>query len=68
MTIYRTNARQRDLNHRPWTANFVPKGYWHDVENIGNEEQNLLLCITANVLKILVDISISWFHACTSFG
>lgn len=43
MTIYSTNARQDTFTIDPGQLTFVPKGYWHDVENIGNEEAKFIV-------------------------
>ena len=37
MTIYSNNARKDDFMINPGQLTFVPKGCWHDVENIGEE-------------------------------
>ena len=43
MTIYSSNARQDTFTITPGQLTFVPKGYWHDVENIGNEEAKFIV-------------------------
>lgn len=43
MTIYSSNARQNIFTISPGQLTFVPKGYWHDVENIGNEEVKFIV-------------------------
>lgn len=42
MTIYSSNASQDIFTISPGQLTFVPKGYWHDLENIGNEEVKLI--------------------------
>jgi oxalate decarboxylase len=42
MTIYSTNARQESFTISAGQLTFVPKGYWHNVENIGNEESKFI--------------------------
>ncbi|HEX5519030.1 MAG TPA: cupin domain-containing protein, partial [Candidatus Nitrosocosmicus sp.] len=42
MTIY-GNAQKYTFTINPGQLTFVPKGYWHDIENIGNEELKVIL-------------------------
>jgi len=37
MTIFSTSARQDTFTINPGQLTFVPRGYWHDIENIGND-------------------------------
>ena len=43
MTIYSSNARKDTFTIAPGQLTFVPEGYWHDVENIGNEEAKFIV-------------------------
>ena len=43
MTIFSTNARQDTFTINPGDLTFVPRGYWHDIENIGNEEAKFVI-------------------------
>jgi oxalate decarboxylase len=38
MTIFSTNARVDTFTVNPGELTFVPRGYWHDIENIGYED------------------------------
>lgn len=42
MTIY-GNAQEFTFTLYPGQLTFVPKGYWHDIENIGNEEIKVIM-------------------------
>ena len=62
MTIFSTNARSDTFAIGPGDIAFVPRGYWHDVENIGNEEAKFVTVYDNKRPKVL-DISGSvWFH------
>jgi oxalate decarboxylase len=43
MTIYSPNARRDTFAINPGQLTFVPRGYWHDVENIGDEEAKFVI-------------------------
>ena len=44
MTIYGPNARRDTFTINPGqTLTFVPRGHWHNVENIGNEEAKFVI-------------------------
>jgi len=43
MTIFSTNARQDTFTINPGELTFVPTGYWHDIENIGNEHAKFVI-------------------------
>jgi oxalate decarboxylase len=43
MTIYSPNAKRDTFTINPGQLTFVPRGYWHDVENIGNEEAKFVI-------------------------
>jgi oxalate decarboxylase len=43
MTIYSPNARRDTFTINPGQLTFLPRGYWHDVENIGNEETKFII-------------------------
>lgn len=43
MTIYSPNARRDTFTINPGQLTFVPRGYWHDIENIGNEETKFVI-------------------------
>ena len=43
MTIFSINARQDTFTINPGQLTFVPRGYWHDIENIGNEEAKFVI-------------------------
>lgn len=42
MTIY-GNAQKVDFTVNAGQLTFVPKGYWHDIENVGQEELKVIL-------------------------
>jgi oxalate decarboxylase len=42
MTIFSTNARHDTFTIMPGDLTFIPRGYWHDFENIGNEEAKFI--------------------------
>ena len=43
MTIYSTNARVDTFTISPGQITFVPRAYWHDLENIGEEEVKFVI-------------------------
>jgi len=43
MTIFSTNARVDTFTINPGQLTFVPRAYWHDIENIGNEEAKFVI-------------------------
>jgi oxalate decarboxylase len=43
ITVFSTNARQDTFTINPGQLSFVPRGYWHDIENIGNEEAKFVI-------------------------
>jgi oxalate decarboxylase len=43
MTIFSTNVRQDTFTINSGQLTFVPRGYWHDIENIGNEEAKFVI-------------------------
>jgi len=43
MTIYSTNARVDTFTIRSGQIVFVPRAYWHDLENIGEDEVKLVV-------------------------
>jgi oxalate decarboxylase len=43
MTIYSPNARRDTFTINPGQLSFVPRGYWHDLENVGNEEARFVI-------------------------
>ena len=43
MTIFSPNAIRDTFTINPGTLTFVPRGYWHNMENIGNEEAKLVI-------------------------
>lgn len=43
MTIFSTNARVDTFMINPGQLTFVPRAYWHDIENIGNEEAKFVI-------------------------
>lgn len=43
MTIYSTNARVDTFTISPGQITFVPQAYWHDLENIGEEEVKFVI-------------------------
>jgi oxalate decarboxylase/phosphoglucose isomerase-like protein (cupin superfamily) len=43
MTIYGPNARRDTFTIIPGQLTFVPRGHWHNVENIGNEEAKFVI-------------------------
>jgi oxalate decarboxylase len=43
MTIFSINAHQDTFTINPGQLTFVPRGYWHDIENIGNEEAKFVI-------------------------
>jgi oxalate decarboxylase len=43
MTVFSTNARVDTFTINPGQLTFVPRGSWHDIENIGNEEAKFVI-------------------------
>ena len=43
MTIFSTNARQDTFTINPGDLTFVPRGYWHDIENIDNQQAKFVI-------------------------
>jgi oxalate decarboxylase len=43
MTIFMTNARHVTFTINPGQLIFIPRGYWHDIENIGKEEAKFVI-------------------------
>lgn len=43
MTIFMTNARHATFAINPGQLIFIPRGYWHDIENIGKEEAKFVI-------------------------
>ena len=43
MTIFSPNAIRDTFTISPGQLTFVPRGYWHNIENIGNEEAKLVI-------------------------
>ena len=43
MTIYSTNARVDTFTISPGQITFVPRAYWHNLENIGEEEVKFVI-------------------------
>lgn len=43
MTIYSTNARVDTFTISPGQITFVPRAYWHDLENIGEEKVKFVI-------------------------
>jgi oxalate decarboxylase len=43
MTIFSTNARVDTFTINPGELTFVPRAYWHDIENIGNEQAKFVI-------------------------
>ena len=43
MTIFSTDAHSDTFTVSPGQVVFVPRGYWHDLENIGNEEAKFVI-------------------------
>jgi oxalate decarboxylase len=43
MTIFSTNARVDTFTINPGDLTFVPRAYWHDIENIGKEEAKFVI-------------------------
>lgn len=43
MTIFSTNSRSDTFTVSPGEIAFIPRGYWHDIENIGNEEAKFVI-------------------------
>jgi oxalate decarboxylase len=58
MTIYSNNARSDDFMINPGQLTFVPKGCWHDVENIGKEEVKFVI-VYINEHPEDLDLSVS---------
>jgi oxalate decarboxylase len=43
ITIYGTDAHTDTFTIKPGEIVFIPKGYWHDIENIGNEQAKFVI-------------------------
>jgi oxalate decarboxylase len=43
MTIFGTDAHTDTFTIKPGEIAFIPRGYWHDIENIGNEEAKFVI-------------------------
>ena len=68
MTIFSPNARHATFTINPAQLTFVPRGYWHNIENIGNEEAKFVIVYNIERPEDLGYIGICWFHVCTHFG
>jgi oxalate decarboxylase len=66
MTIFSTNARSDTFTVSPGEIIFVLRGYWHNIENIGNEEAKFVIVYNNECPEDF--IRICWFYICTSFG
>lgn len=52
MTIFSPGNNHDTFTINPGEMTYVPKGYIHDIQNVGNEEAKLLLHLTMNAPKI----------------
>ncbi len=65
MTIFLTNARHATFAINPGQLIFIPRGYWHDIENIGKEEAKFVI-VYNNERPEDLGITGSRFYVCTS--